>query len=149
MTMKAVEEKHNLAKEFLEQVPVINTHINNKLEELEHLKSLALKITSSMKADVVSGGGGNHDKVGDAVAKIVDLEREINESIDTFVDKKKEVSAVIEMIDDPKQIEVLYKRYFHCKNWEQIACEMGYTYRNVCIIHGRALQTISELLKEG
>ena len=144
--MKAVEEKQNTAKEFLQQIKLCDTHINNKLEELAHLKALAVKITTSMKADVVSGSR-SQDKTGDAVAKIIDLEREINQAIDVYVDKKKEVSAVIEQIEDPKQADVLYKRYFLNEGWEQIACEMGYTYRNVCIIHGRALQTVTELLK--
>lgn len=136
-----------MAKDFLQQVQLCDAHINNKLEELAHLKDLAVRITATLKQDVVSCSG-NHDKIGDAVAKIVDLENEINQAIDEFVDKKKEVSAVVEQITNPDLLTVLYKRYFFpYESFEQIACEMGYTYRNVCYLHGKALQAVADLIE--
>lgn len=133
------------AKEYLEQVKLFDAHINNKLDELERLKSLVTKVTSTWKGDVVSGGG-NQDKLGDAVARIVDLQHEVNKAIDAYIDKQKEIGAVLDKIKDPDQLRVLYKRYFDGLTWEQIACDMHMTYRNVCYIHGRALQTVGKLL---
>lgn len=140
------DEKCNAAKEFLQQVKLCDMHINEKLEELERLKALTTKITSTWKTDVSVSGSGNQDKLGDAIAKIIDLEADINKAVDEFVDKKKEVSMIIEKIQQPDQVAVLYKRYFQFETWEQIACEMHMTYRNVCYIHGRALQTVEGLL---
>ena len=142
-----VVEKSNAAKDFLKQVQLYDMHINEKLEEMEHLKALTLKITATWKQDTVSGSG-NQDKLGDAVAKIIDLENEINQAIDNYVDKKKVVNAVIEQIQDPDQVAVLYKRYFQYESLEQIACELHCTYRNVCYIHGKALQAVSLLIGE-
>jgi len=133
------------AKEYLEQVKLFDAHINNKLDELERLKSLVTKVTSTWKGDVVSGGG-NQDKLGDAIARIVDLQHEVNKAIDAYIDKQKEIGAVLDQIKDPDQLRVLYKRYFDGLTWEQIACDMHMTYRNVCYIHGRALQTVGKLL---
>ena len=133
-------------KEYLLRVKVCDTHINNLMEELETLKEMVTKVTSTMKDSAVSGGG-NKDKIGNAVAKIVDLQREINEAIDEYVDKKREVMATIEKVEDANQLAVLHKRYIQYKPWEQIACEMNFTYRNVCYIHGRALQKVSDLIK--
>ena len=138
-------EKNNPAKEFLKQVRLCDTHISNKLEEMAHLKSVVLKVTSSWKQDVTFGSG-SQDKLGDAVAKIVDLENDINRSVDEYVNKKREVSAVIEQIKDPDQVAVLYKRYFQNEPWEQIALELHCSYRNVCYIHGKALQTVEGFL---
>lgn len=134
------------AKSYLRQVKLFDTHINHKLEEMQRLKDLSLRVTSSLKPDVVSTSG-NQDKIGDAVAKIVDLEREINDAIDVYVDKKREISSLIEKVEDPDQLAVLYKRYIQYEHWEQIACEMGFTYRNICYIHGRALQAVTKLMK--
>lgn len=136
------------AKSYLMQVELYDTHINNKLEELQRLKELTRQITTTLKQDVVSRSG-NQDKLGDAVAKIVDLENEINEAVDAYIDKRREVGKLLERLDDADQISVLHKRYFEYKAWEQIACEMCMTYRNVCYIHGRALQAVDALLKEG
>lgn len=134
------------AKTYLKQVKLFDVHINSKLEELDNLKLLTTRITTTLKDDVVSGTH-NQDKLGDAVARIVDLEREINEAVDDYIDKKKAISAIIDQVKDPDQAAVLYKRYFKFEHWEQIACDMGYTFRNVCYIHGRALQAVAELLK--
>lgn len=140
-------EKHNEAKEYLQQVKMCDVHINNRLEELAKLKALATKITSNWSSEP-SGGSGNQDKLGDAVAKIIDLQQEINEAVDAFVDKKNEVREVLERIKNPDQLDLLYKVYFQYQTLEQAACDMGYTYRNVCYIHGKALQEVERLLKQ-
>jgi len=140
------EKKANEAKEYLEQIQLCDKKINSKLEELCRLNALAYKVTSTLKAVAVFGSG-TQDKVGDAVSRIVDLQREINDDIDKYCDKKAEVRALIDQIKNPDELDVLSKRYLLYESLEQIACEMGFTYRNVCYIHGRALQTVAELMK--
>jgi DNA-directed RNA polymerase specialized sigma subunit len=106
-----------------------------------------LSATSNLTADTVIPGSTN-DKIGDTVAKIVDLEREVNETIDKYVDLKKRVLRTIAKVEDPAELRLLYLRYFRYMSWEQIACEMGYSYRNVCYIHSNALQSV-EKIREG
>lgn len=133
------------AKAYLKQVRICNTRINNKIDELTTLKSIALKVTTSL-SHAPAHGSGNQDKIGDIASKIVDLEAEINKTVDELVDKTREISAVIDQIQNTDQLSVLYKRYFQFETWEQIACEMHMSYRNVCYIHGRALQAVESLL---
>lgn len=134
------------AKEYLMQIKLCEIHINNKLEDLDKLKSMIFKITTTLKQDVVSSSG-NQDKLGDAIAKIVDLETEINQAIDDFIDKKREISSIIDKVKNAEQLQVLHKRYLEHKRWEEIACEMNMTFRNVCYIHGRALETVERIMK--
>lgn len=134
------------AKSFLKRVRIYDTHINSKLEDLHHLKDLATKVTTSYGAEPVACSG-NSDKIGDVVACIVDLENEINREIDAFIDLKRQANDVINKVKHPDQLKVLYLRYFQYKQWEQIALEMCMTYRNVCYIHGNALQTVTRILK--
>ena len=139
----AVEK--NPAQEFLRQVKLYDIHINNKLEEKARLKARALRITSSWGGEHVSGSG-NQDNLGDAVSKIIDLEQEIDKAIDSFVNKKREVNAVLQKIQNPDQLDLLYKVYFQYETLEQVACEMNMSYRNACYIHGRALQAVEWIL---
>ena len=134
------------AKEYLQQIKLQDARIDRNIEELDNLRSMTTKITATWKDDVVSGTG-NQDKLGATVAKIIDLQNEINRDIDAYVDMKRSVWNLLEKIQNPDQLQVLYKRYFKYEHWEQIACEMNMTYRNVCYIHGRALQAVTELLK--
>lgn len=135
------------AKAYLRRIELLDAHINNKLNDLATLRTMVTKITATITPVAVSGSG-NQDKLGDAVAKIIDLQNEINQKIDMFVDSKREVSAVLEKLQEPEHVKVLHKRYVEYKPWEQIACEMCCTYRNVCYIHGKALQEVEALLKE-
>lgn len=135
------------AKRLLQQVRLFDIHINSKLEELDKLKALTLKITTTIKPDVVSSSG-NQDKIGDAVARIVDLQNEINQAVDSYIDRKKLVSDIIERIEDPDHVAILYKRYFHYERWEQIACEMNWGIRHTTRIHGYALVSFAERMIE-
>ena len=133
-------------KEYLKQVKLYNTHISNKLDEMDRLKDIVTKVTTSLSFDPVHGSG-NQDKLGNAVARIVDLQTEVNQAIDAYIDKKREICLVIDQIKDPDQLRVLYKRYFDDLTWEQIACDMHMSYRNVCYIHGKALQAVAKILE--
>lgn len=135
------------AKAYLQKVELLDNLINSKIEEINRLKALSMKITANIKPDVVSNGNNNTDKLGDAVAIIVDLEAEINEAIDELVKQKREVSSVIEKVLDPNHAKLLCKRYLLYEPWEQIATEMGFTYRHITRMHGEALQTVRKLLK--
>lgn len=136
------------AKAYLRRIELLDAHINNKLNDLHTLRSLVTKITATISPVAVSGSG-YQDKLGDAIAKIVDLQDEINRKIDSYVDLKREISSKLEQIDVADYVKVLHKRYFEYKPWEQIACEMNFSYRNVCYIHGKALQAMEDLLEDG
>ena len=135
------------AKEYLEQIKWYDVLIDSKLEELATLNSVVKRITPVMNT---TGGGasGNQDKLGDTIAKIVDLQGEINRDVDMFVDMKREASKLLKKITQAEYFQVLHKRYVLYESFEQIAMEMKYTYRGVCYVHGRALQAFDKVLRE-
>lgn len=134
------------AKRYLQQVKQCEVRIQIKMEELEQLKAFTTKVTSTL-SDVSVSGTKNNDKMGDAIVKIIELQNDINCEIDRLVDLKKEVCAVLDKVSNEDQHTVLYKRYVLFKTFEKIACEMNMTYRNVCYIHGRALQAVERIMK--
>lgn len=134
-------------KKYLRQIHLFDVQLNNKIEQLDSLKDLTTKVTTTWKTDSVSGSG-SQDRLGDTVAKIVDLEAEINREIDKYIDKKREICSVIEQVENTEQLQVLYKRYVEYKTLERIAVELNYSYRNICYIHGRALQAVTAILSE-
>ena len=145
------------AKEYLQQIELIDIRIQNKLDEQAHMRSIALSITSSLRPDPVSGSGA-HDKIGDAMSKVVDLEAEIDREIDRLIDAKRDIEALLEGVKNPAQLRVLHLRYFgyydkeecrqHYPSLTEIADTMRYSERQVNNIHGNALQRVTELLKE-
>ena len=134
------------AKEYLEQIKWYDVLIDSKLEELANLNAIVKRITPVMNT-TGGGGAGNQDKLGDTIAKIVDLQEEINRDVDIFVDRKREASKLLKKITQAEYFQVLHKRYVLYESFEQIATEMKYTYRGVCYVHGRALQAFDKVLK--
>ncbi|MGN0619854.1 MAG: DUF1492 domain-containing protein [Ruminiclostridium sp.] len=131
-------------KDFLARHKTADAEINSKLEQLSELKSLATKITPS--TNIEGRGSGNvSDRVGRTVAKIVDLEQEINEAIDRLVDIKREIEDLINLLDDSVMRTVLERRYLLHENWEVIAEKMGYSCRHITRLHIQALEELQRL----
>lgn len=144
--MKAVKAMSE-AKEYLERIKWLDVLIDSKLEELARMNSIVKRITPVMNT---TGGGanGNQDKLGDTVARIVDLQSEFNRDVDRFVNMKREATELLGKIKEAEYYQVLHKRYVLYKSFEQIATEMKYSYRGVCYVHGRALQAFGKVLEE-
>ena len=83
--------------------------------------------------------------MAEVVAKIVDLQTEINHDIDRLIDLKREMVMLIKSVDNTECQTLLELRYLCFKTWEQIAVDMGYTIDNVYRIHRKALSVVSAL----
>lgn len=133
------------AKEYLKGIKRADAIINEKLKECDQLRGMRYKITQTLKPVVVSGGG-SHGGFTDASDKVIDLEREIDGYVDQLVDLKREAGALLAQLEDPKHYRVLHRHYILFESFEKIAVDMDCTYRNVCYLHGRALQAFQKVL---
>jgi hypothetical protein len=135
------------AKSYLQQIKKCDIKIDNGVEELSRLKALATRVTSAMSGDVVSRTR-NTDTLGDTVAKIIKLQDDLNREVDRYVDLKREVTVMLYRLENPVYYQILHSRYILYKTWEQIACDMDFTYQWVCELHGRALQEFGKLMEQ-
>ena len=133
------------AKEYLSQAVWLDRMIDSKLEQLEMLKSLAMKVTSSFTKEKISGGNIEKSKMESTMVKVIDLEHEINVDIDRLVDLKKDIQDTINKMNDINQQLLLELRYLSGKGWDEIAASMGYDPRTVYRIHGKALKEFERM----
>lgn len=134
------------AKEYLSQAIWLDRMIDSKLEQLEMLKSLAMKVTSSFTKEKISGGNIEKSKMESTMVKVIDLEHEINADIDRLVDLKKDIQDTINKMNDINQQLLLELRYLSGKGWDEIAASMGYDPRTVYRIHGKALKEFERMI---
>lgn len=139
-----VIKKFNSTEEYLNQISRLNRSIDNKLIELAQLKELAYGISSITVGEKVQSST-NYDKIGNACAKIYDMENEIDKIIDDYVDSKNHIISQIESIEKEIYYEILFLRYVK-KNkddrrysFEEIAIEINSSYRNTTRLHKKAL----------
>ena len=130
------------ATEYLGQAYRLDQRINSKLEQVLSLRELTTKATATM-SDMPSGGSRNVYRMQDIIAKIVDLENEINRDIDALVDLKREMVATIKAVVDPECQTLLELRFLCFKTWEQIAVEMNYSIQHIYRLRDKALKMVT------
>lgn len=131
-------------KTYLSQIERLDRMIQNKLSEIYQLKTMACSVTVSNDGDRVQNSG-NKDRMGSTVAKIVDLERETDELVDSFVEKRKRIVEQIDSMEDVDYYHVLSMRYVARDTFETIAEKTNWSIRKVFSLHGKALLEFEKL----
>jgi DNA-directed RNA polymerase specialized sigma subunit len=131
------------AKEYLSQAYRIDQRINSKIEQVASLRELSLKATATL-TDMPCGSRNVHSKEN-IIAKMIDLENEINADIDELVDLKREIVTAIKQVENNEYQTLLEQRYLCFKQWEQIAVDMGYSLQHTFRLHDKALKLIKKM----
>lgn len=126
-------------KRWLQRYRVLDQEINQRLDQIDALRSLAERMTS-----VVTGmphGGGSKSRE-DVYIKLIDLSGEVNQKVDGLVDMQREIESCIVLIGNTKLRDLLLMRYINCKSFGRISADMHYSLRQVYSLHGAALSAI-------
>ena len=129
------------AKQYLSQAYRIDQRIDSKLEQIASLRELLNKTTNGIN-DMPGNPNRDRSRVEDYVVKIIDMERELDEDISKLISIKADIMHTIKKVEDAECQMLLEDRYLRFLTWETIADNMGYTVRNVYILHGKALGMI-------
>jgi hypothetical protein len=134
------------AKDYLSQAYRIDQRINSKIEQVQSLRELAGKATATLSDVPPSKGSRNIHRMEDVIAKMVDLESEINADLTRLINLKHEIVTVIKCVENPELQTLLELRYLCFKTWEQIAVALHFDLRWVHRLHNRALNEV-ELIR--
>ena len=129
------------AKEYLNQAYRIDERINSKLEQVRSLRDLAEKATSTLSFTPNSGTRNVH-RMEDIIAKMADMESEINTDVEQLLETKRLVREAINAVDNITYRTLLELRYLCFKTWDDIAAAMNYDYRYLFKVHDRAIKTV-------
>lgn len=139
-----MNDKKLTAKQYLDQLRVINTKINQKMEELADLMTAATSTGAiDYSKDRVQTSPQNAQE--NRICKYVDLDAEINREIDEFVDIKHRVTKEIQELNVNYYIKILFKVYVQYKTVKDAANEIGLSYQYVRDLHKKALKAFEEL----
>ena len=146
------------AETYLDRIRILDERIQGKVEEIYRLRCLAASCTAPTDREPCTPSGGS-DRIGNIVAKIVDMQNEYADLVDAFLDEKAERIKVIEGIQKPLYYTILRKHYVGVKQGEdaptrylslaEIAEAEGYSYPHVCECHRKALDAVQRILDEG
>lgn len=132
------------SKEYLSQAYRIDQRITSKIEQVQSLRDLAEKATTTL-SDMPRNPSPNIHRMQDFIAKALDLESEINADLCHLIDTKREIVTVIKCVENRELQTLLEMRYLCFKTWEEIAVEMHFDLRWVYRLHGRALDEVDAI----
>lgn len=131
------------AKEYLSRVRRQHYIVKQTEQELIAIRLDILSLKAAGLSERVSG-----TKNLDLADKYIRLERyfdKVNAEWNRLIDFRIDAKAMIRALPDETQQAVLYARYINCNRWENIASDMGYSWRGVFKIHGLALKNFERV----
>lgn len=83
----------------------------------------------------------------DAVSELVDIQTEIKKMVIEYTKKKQDIIETIDKVSDINSdlYDLLFRRYVKDERLEMIACEMGYSYSHVKLLHSKALNIVKNI----
>ena len=114
--------------------------VEDAIEDYEKYKARAEKMTTVF-SDVVARTNKTSDKVGDNAVIMADLEQEYFRRWHEAELERLILIDKITWIAEPYRT-ILAKRYLQNKNFETIAYDIGYSYKQTIRLHGQALELL-------
>lgn len=107
-------------KTFFNQAFYLDRLIETNKCELERLRSLVESVPIPNLSKERVQEGERSDRIANTVAKIIDLEKQIQADIDHYIQVKTDIRRVIDTIEKPKLKLILQERYLNFKKWNEI-----------------------------
>ena len=126
------------AREYLDQIRVLDARITNLLQEVDDLRRGILPGGVSYKEYVQSSP--DPDPYGTWAGKVEEKETILNREIDALIELKIELVQSINLLQDARYIRVLYLRHVKLMKFWDIADDMGYAYNYVQILYKQAFK---------
>lgn len=131
------EEKVRWLRRYQESL-----HIERELaNEVERLRSEAARVTPLLSG--IPGEAGTRDKLPRAVEGIIQAQQELQAQINQCGAIRREVVAVLDQIQNPRDHEILRRRYLLGQRWEYIAVEMKIELRWVYRRHRKTVEFLT------
>ena len=131
--------EHVDAVAFLERYRDATLNLESLADERERLMTVIYSLTSDPSSD--GGAQGSSDKVGNGVARLVDLVGRIDDDVKRYISARDEVRSVVRAVMHYNVVfgQCLHYRYIMFDDPIVCAARMGYSTRNERRVHKAAL----------
>jgi len=133
------------AKEYLGQVDILDREINAKLAQVTAMRALAVGATSRL-TDMPRSSSPEKQTLARLVAKIADLEAEVDKDVDALIDLRVDILSTLARLHNKQYASLLDMRYLQKMPLKRIARSLNYRGNAVYNAHALALESLDELL---
>ena len=135
------------AKEYLGQAYRLDQRISCKKQQIASLESMATSCTSAITGAPHSPSP-SVSPLEDAVCRIVDMKNNLNDELAQLLNYKISILEIIHSVENLEHQLILEKRYLCYQQWEEIACDLGYSVSWVLKLHREALRAVDAVIAE-
>ena len=130
-------------KEYLSQIEELERKAARAALDVNKYRELAVSIGIDTSKEYVQSSG-DKDTVGNAAIKILDAQREAEEHVKRYVERKKIITWQIENIGCQDYADLLFYRYVEYMTFGDLASLMHYSERQIYRMHEKALAVFDE-----
>lgn len=134
------------AKEYLLQIKQIKTKMAIIKEELEDLQ--AKLGAQAIRYDTEPHGQGDDERQAHLIYKLIDAKDKLVLQQLELLEKEAEIRDTLFQLEDARQIQVLYLRYFKLMKWTPMAQQLHYSDRRIKEWHFFGLLSLQDILEK-
>lgn len=132
------------AQEYLSKAYRLDNHIELELRQIEQLRSMVCSLQSVSDSAPVQHSASNDAPFTKTIDKLVDKEREVDVLIDSLVQTKLNIEALINVIEDEDTRLILRFKYCSGLSFRAIAEKLFLSKTTVQRLHDDALMQIEK-----
>ena len=132
------------AKQALYEYRQLEKRVSEKGERIQSLMDSATRSTPSFEAERVSGTS-EHSRLETAMIRKIDLERQLDKSIDDLNRRRYEIQNAIDAMQDAREARLLELRYIDGRSWASVTTRMEISETWSKTIHASALEHFAEI----
>lgn len=127
------------AKEYLRRIRDAESDLRSAEMDYQRARDDAMNL-KAIEYDKDKVSNSHIGDLSDAIAALEKYAEQVNAKWDALLAMREEAKTRIEQVEDGRCREVLMRRYLQGESWEYIAVGMGYAFRTVLWLHGKALE---------
>lgn len=127
------------AKEYLRRIRDAESDLRSAEMDYQRARDDVMNL-KAIEYDKDKVSNSHIGDLSDAIAALEKYAARVSEQWDRLIVMREEAKAQIGEIADGRYREVLHRRYLQGESWEYIAVGMGYAFRTVLWLHGKALK---------
>lgn len=126
-------------QEYLEQIETLDIKIQQRKKELYQIRINMYSLKQLGMSDRVKSSNREY-QLEEKIDDIQKIEKETRNMIKSMVKKRHKIIREIQVMHNPKYIDILFKKYVEYKKMDEIRTEMSITYESAKKLHQRALK---------
>lgn len=92
--------------------------------------------------DGLPHGSGVSNPTADIAARAAGIAAELLQKLNECIDLRLQIEQAVNALNEPRERELMRRRYIEGQRWEQVAYEMNYSIDHIWRLHGRILEKI-------